>query len=142
MAYDTFQLLDNNRMRRSLKILIGVLILTGLVAIIASRLTVMHVLVGNRTALGAQSIETALSNYEVEQGSYPPLEFNLDELAVGREGGPYLSGPPRDAWGHPFRYTLVDGKPKVYSAGPDGVFGTKDDIYARGLECKRRYVSR
>src|SRR5580765_5251947 len=98
MAYDTFQLLDNNRMRSSLKILIGVLILTGLVAIIASRLTVMHVLVGNRTALGAQSIESALSNYEVEQGSYPPLEFNLDELAVGREGGPYLSGPPRDAW--------------------------------------------
>jgi Type II secretion system (T2SS), protein G len=129
-------------MAKSVKIVIGVLILTGLVAIIVSRLTVAHVLVGNRTALGAHSIETALSNYEVEHGHYPPLEFNLDELAVGRDGGPYLSGPIKDAWGRPFRYTLVDGKPKVYSAGPDGVFGTKDDIYAGGLECKTRYVFR
>ena len=129
-------------MAKSVKIVIGVLVLTGPVAIIASRLTVAHVLVGNRTALGAQSIEAALSNYEVEHGSYPPLEFNLDELAVKRDGGPYLSEPPRGGWEHPFRYTLVDGKPKVYSAGPDGVFGTKDDIYAGGLECKRRYVFR
>jgi general secretion pathway protein G len=129
-------------MTTSLKILIGVLILTGLVAIIASRLTVAHVLAGNRTALVAHSIETALSNYEVEHGHYPPLEFDLDELAGKREGGPYLSAPIRDAWGRPFRYTLVDGKPKVYSAGPDGVFGTKDDIYARGLKCKTRYVFR
>ena len=129
-------------MSASLKIVIGVLMLIGLAVIIVSRLTVAHVLVGNRTALGAYSIETALNNYEAEHGHYPPLEFDLDELAVGREGGPYLSGPIRDGWGRPFRYMLVDGKPKVYSAGPDGVFGTKDDIYARGLECETRYVFR
>jgi Type II secretion system (T2SS), protein G len=116
--------------------------LIGLVAFAASRLTVVYALVGNRTAVGAQSIETALSRYQAEHGHFPPLELNLDDLATVRDGGPYMSGPPRDAWGHPFRYTLVDGKPKVYSAGPDGVFGTKDDIYAQGLECKRRYVFR
>jgi hypothetical protein len=123
-----------------------VAILVVVVGFAASRLTVMHELVGNPTAVTAAEIETALSNYREEHGHYPPLEFNLDELAVGRDGTPlerpYLSGRPRDAWGRPFRYELFEGKPRVYSGGPDGKFGTPDDIHAKVLECKTRYVFR
>src|SRR5690349_2377713 len=128
------------------KIMVVVVILTGLVALAASRLTVEHALVGNPTAVTAASIETALDRYETDHGQYPRLGFNLDELAINPDGtsleSPYFSGPPRDGWGHPFQYTLLNGKATIYSAGPDGIFDTKDDIYARGLECKKRYVFR
>jgi hypothetical protein len=33
-----------------------------------------------------------------------------------------------DAWGHPFRLKCTDGEVFVGSAGPDGTFGTRDDI--------------
>jgi general secretion pathway protein G len=133
-------------MKPALKIVVSLVILAIIIAVAASRLTVEHVLVGNQTAVTAGSIETALNRYESDHGYYPPLGFNLDELAIGPDGTrlerPYMSGPPRDAWGHPYRYTLLNGKPKVYSAGPDGIFDTTDDIYAGGLECKTRYVFR
>lgn len=126
--------------------MIVVATLAGLVVLAASRLTVEHALVGNPTAVTAASIETALNQYETDHGHYPPMGFNLDELAISPDGTPlerpYFSAPPRDAWGHSFRYMLLNGKPKVYSAGSDGIFDTKDDIYARGLECKTRYVFR
>ena len=122
------------------------LILTSLVVFVASRLTVRQELVGNPTALTAGSIKTALDQYRVDHGHYPPLEFNLDDLAVGHNGSrlerPYLTGLPRDGWGHPFRYKLSSGKPKVFSAGPDGTFDTTDDIYAGGFTCRKRYVFR
>ena len=133
-------------MKAARKIIIVVVIIAGLVALAASRFTVEHALVGNPTAVTAASIETALNQYETDHGHYPQLGFNLDDLAVGHDGTPlerpYFTGPPRDGWGHPFRYTLLNGKPKVYSAGPDGIYDTKDDIYARGLECKTRFVFR
>ena len=126
--------------------MIVVATLAGLVVLAASRLTVEHALVGNPTAVTAASIETALNRYETDHGHYPPPGFNLDQLAISPDGTalerPYFSGPPRDAWEHPFRYLLLNGKPKIFSAGPDGIFDTKDDIYARGLECKTRYVFR
>jgi type II secretory pathway pseudopilin PulG len=128
------------------KIVSAIVILAILVALAASRLGVQYVLEGNRTAVMAESIETALDSYKADYGHYPPPDFNLDELAIRPDGPrlkrPYFSGPPRDAWGHRFRYSLLNAKPKVYSAGPDGIFDTKDDIYAGGLECKRRYVFR
>jgi len=71
------------------------LILTSLVVFVASRLTVRQELVGNPTALTAGSIKTALDQYRVDHGHYPPLEFNLDDLAVGHNGSrlerPYLT---------------------------------------------------
>ena len=43
--------------------------------------------------------------------------------------GPYIEEEelPADAWGRQFRYRVVDGKPIIDSAGPDGNFGTDDD---------------
>lgn len=129
-------------MRAALRIILGLVLVTVLLSVAASRLTVQYVLVCNRTAVTAGSIETALDRYEVEHGRYPSLDFDLDKLAAATNGGPYLTGPARDAWGHSFRYTLLNGKPKIYSAGPDGVFETKDDIHVGELECKTRYVFR
>ena len=129
-------------MSAALRIIIGVVLVAALVALGASRLTVAHVLVGNPSALTAGYIEMALDRYKDEHGRYPPLDFDLDTLAATRDGGPYFTAPPRDAWGHSFRYTLLNGKPRVYSAEPDGTFDTKDDIYAGGLTCKTRYVFR
>jgi hypothetical protein len=43
-----------------------------------------------------------------------------------------MSGVPpdrwTDPWGKPYKYHLVDGKPKLSSAGRDQVFGTRDDV--------------
>jgi hypothetical protein len=129
-------------MSAALRIIIGVGTVIALAALAASRLTVAHVLVGNPSAVTAASIETALNRYEADHGHYPPVDFDLDNLAAATNGGPYLIGAARDAWHRPYRYTLVSGKPRVYSAGPDGIFDTKDDIYAGGLTCKTRYVFR
>jgi hypothetical protein len=129
-------------MTATLRIIIGVALVVALAALAASRLTVAHVLVGNPSAVTAASIETALNQYIADHGDYPPVDFDLDNLAAAANGGPYLSGPARDAWHHQCRYTIVNGKPRVYSAGPDGIFDTKDDIYAGGPTCKTRYVFR
>src|SRR3954469_7063963 len=116
----------------ALKITLATVALGALIALLASRLTVEFALVGNPTALAASSVEQALRKYESEHGHYPPLDFDLDKLTIARDGGPYLIGLPRDGWGRRFRYTRLNGEPKVYSAGPDGIFDTKDDIHAGG----------
>lgn len=43
--------------------------------------------------------------------------------------GPYLQKEiDADPWGTPYRYRIIDNKPVVDSAGPDGKFDTEDDI--------------
>jgi hypothetical protein len=39
--------------------------------------------------------------------------------------------PRRDPWGHPYAIACGNGH-QVFSVGPDGVPGTKDDIYSAG----------
>ncbi len=126
-------------MSAALRIILGVGTAAALVALAASRVTVAHVIVGNPSAVTAASVERALDSYKEDHGHYPPLDFDLDTLAATRDEGPYFTAPPRDAWARSLRYTIFDGKPRVYSAGPDGIFDTKDDIYAGGLSCKTRY---
>jgi general secretion pathway protein G len=81
---------------------------------------------------------TALDAFEVDTGSYPRGQDGLVQLLVQPADvtgwrGPYLkSDIPLDPWGHPYAYEFP-GKlnPSGYdirSAGPDGQFGTADDI--------------
>jgi general secretion pathway protein G len=81
---------------------------------------------------------TALDAYEVDTGTYPRGSDGLQYLMVqprdaGGWKGPYLkSDIPLDPWQHPYSYECP-GKlnPNGYdlrSAGPDGQFGTDDDI--------------
>jgi type II secretion system protein G len=79
------------------------------------------------------AFETAARMYQVDCGALPPQSTGLQALVVnpGISGwrGPYLSGRkiPLDPWGHPYRYQVLNEKPVIDSAGPDGVFGTPDD---------------
>lgn len=53
--------------------------------------------------------------YKYEHGSYPS---GLDKI-----------GRSKDMWGMPFEYRFESGGLQLRSAGPDGKFGTRDDIY-------------
>jgi len=81
---------------------------------------------------------TALDAYEVDTGSYPHGSNGLQALVVQPGDatnwrGPYLkSDIPLDPWGHAYTYECPGrNNPSGYdirSAGPDGQFGTSDDI--------------
>jgi len=83
-------------------------------------------------------ITVALDTYKGDIGTYPPEGSTLDALVTnaGVRGwaGPYIlncgTGDrlPKDAWGNDFKYSLTNGVPLVISAGPDGKFGTADDL--------------
>ena len=78
-------------------------------------------------------IRQACNAYKLDCGT-PPTEALgiralIDSTGTPQWRGPYMQGDlPRDAWGIEFRYRLIDGKPAIDSAGPDGKFGTPDDI--------------
>jgi general secretion pathway protein G len=81
---------------------------------------------------------TALDAFEVDTGSYPRGSDGLNQLVIQPANvvnwrGPYLkSDIPLDPWGRPYAYEYP-GKVNangydIRSAGPDGQFGTADDI--------------
>lgn len=76
------------------------------------------------------AIEMAVKMYEVDNGKYPASLQNL--LTRGSEpnwNGPYLDkGLPKDPWGNDFQYNGSKDGFTVVSAGPDGSFGTEDDV--------------
>ena len=96
---------------------------------------------GRVTAAATQisTFKTALDAFEVDMGYYPKGRNGLMDLIVQpRDGanwhGPYLQSDavPKDPWGNDYLYECP-GKhnPSYYdvsSAGPDGRFGTDDDI--------------
>lgn len=44
----------------------------------------------------------------------------------------YIAGANKDAWGNALKYHNVGGAGEIVSAGPDGTFGTSDDITSGG----------
>jgi len=82
----------------------------------------------------------ALTLFEQDTGRYPTSEEGLEALIknpnVTHWRGSYLesAGVPLDPWDHAYKYTfpseLVSSETlyDIVSAGPDGVFGNKDDI--------------
>ncbi len=86
-----------------------------------------------------KSLSCALSVYEVDHDAYPTTEQGLAaliakpvDLGALRWKGPYLNVGeiPKDPWEHEYVYQgSPSGKTfRVFSAGPDGVVGTEDDI--------------
>jgi len=70
-----------------------------------------------------RSLHLALTRYAAEQGAYP--EGNL-----GGALSSYMPRvPSRDAWGMAYRYSRQGSDDyRLESAGPDGKFGTSDDL--------------
>jgi len=91
-------------------------------------------------------IAKALDLYRMDIGHYPTeAEGGLqalrtkpqfeDESLAEKWSGPYLREEPKDAWGQPFNYEVVEDtgesggpKYKVWSNGPDRQSNTDDDI--------------
>ena len=78
-----------------------------------------------------KNIRLAINMYEVDNGKYPDSLQNL--ITKGSEinwNGPYLDKPeiPKDPWGNEFQYSNQGNQYTVASAGPDGSFGSSDDI--------------
>lgn len=71
-------------------------------------------------------IRTALSQYEVAHSHLPD---SLPQLCA-RDGCPFL--PPgrgfTDSWGRPIDYVRTADSFELKSAGPDGLWGTPDDL--------------
>ena len=83
----------------------------------------------------------ALDLYEMDNGAYPTTEQGLTALVTKPTSppipenwrGPYLKKSlPRDPWNCPYKYICPGIQNKndydLYSLGPDGLEGTKDDI--------------
>ena len=75
---------------------------------------------------------TALRIYRLDVGAFPTEEQGLQALrtnpGIYRWNGPYLQKDvPVDPWGHPYEYSLVNGRPRIVSQGvgsSDGVMSS------------------
>lgn len=82
-----------------------------------------------------QQIVLTLFAYETSNSRFPPDDEGLEILTFSFERPAYIQ--PRDlldAWNRPFVYSAphnaMPSNPfTVFSAGPDGFVGTKDDVY-------------
>jgi general secretion pathway protein G len=84
-----------------------------------------------------QAFGDALEMFKSDNGYYPAGTNRLNDLVVKPVGAStnwhqYEDKIPLDPWGHPYRYEYP-GKHRtnsydLSSAGPDGKFGTEDDI--------------
>ncbi len=93
-----------------------------------------------KAAMQIKALETALSLYKLDNGTYPSTEQGLDALVAApetgklppkwREGG-YLekSKVPRDPWGNDFVYMMpgVNSDYDLSSYGQDGEAGGEGD---------------
>ncbi|MFH1692485.1 MAG: type II secretion system protein GspG [Candidatus Omnitrophota bacterium] len=90
------------------------------------------------------TIPMGLELYFMDNGVYPSTEEGLLALAVRPDSaqnwnGPYVRTEKTiiDPWGNPYAYQYPFGDTDgyiVYSFGPDGKKGTKDDIVFKSFE--------
>jgi len=71
-----------------------------------------------------------LDRFYEDQERYPTQEEGIQALVSRERNNRVSTGPtiPDDAWGYPFEYQTRDGVPFIFSVGPDGKPGTRDDI--------------
>ena len=122
------------------ELMLVVIIIGVLVAMVAPRLTGR-----SRQAREAATeadinahLSAALDLFELDNGRFPTTAEGMDALRTAPSGvrrwkGPYLKRPiPMDAWGRPYIYRSPGQHNRedydLFSYGPDGVEGNKDDI--------------
>ncbi len=86
----------------------------------------------SRAARNLDMLRMALERFRRDCGRYPEAAEGLHALIrdPGIEGwnGPYVNMVRPDPWGRAFHYSVSNDVVVLFSAGPDGVFGTDDDI--------------
>jgi general secretion pathway protein G len=85
----------------------------------------------------ASMLKGSLQNFEVEFDRYPTTAEGLDALIHAPPALPawnhaFVEQIPLDPWGRPFQYkcpgVVNPDRFDLTSAGPDGLFGTSDDL--------------
>lgn len=86
------------------------------------------------------TLATGLSMFEMHAGRYPRTDEGLEVLVQNPQiknwKGPYIESDrvPLDPWGNPYRYSYPSELTNseflydIVSAGPDGSYGTQDDV--------------
>lgn len=125
-----------------MELLLVITIISILAAVVAPRFfgrsQEARVTAARQTIAG--SFRVALALFEQDIGRYPSTEEGLDVLIQNPQErnwkGPYLESAliPVDPWGNDYRYTypseLMNSEYlyDIVSAGPDGAFGSGDDV--------------
>lgn len=118
--------------------LIVVLVILGLLAAVVAPRVYDKLAKGKEQIAKIQikEIEGALQMFSFDMGRYPSTPEGLDAL-IRNPGnfdswkGPYLQKEvPKDQWQKPYLYRSpgLHGDYDLFSAGPDGIEGTDDDI--------------
>jgi general secretion pathway protein G len=122
--------------------LIELLLVMMIIAILAAVVVPRIAGSGEKAKIAAakadiSNLKTALSMFEVENGSYPTTEQNLQALITNPGNLPNWTKHldrttvPNDPWGHPYVYRCPGNTGNdfdLYSMGPDGQDGTADDV--------------
>ena len=69
-----------------------------------------------RTRMDIRDLESTLHEYARNNGHFPGTADGFRPLLVTRA----LAAEPHDAWGRPYHYALVEGRPMITSFGSDG----------------------
>jgi general secretion pathway protein G len=94
----------------------------------------------NATQIQMHNIKSALQEFEIHASRFPTQQEGLgalirkpQDLSENEWVGPYLEerAEPKDSFHRPFKYTYPSEHGEDFdliSAGPDGNYGTEDDI--------------
>jgi general secretion pathway protein G len=83
------------------------------------------------TQIKINDIQSTVNQYYTMVGDYPD---SMSQLISPPDGlRPFFKNMPKDAWNKPFIYKRTSGADpfKVFSVGPDGQKGTKDDVHPK-----------
>ena len=87
------------------------------------------------TKASIDELTAAIAKYHRDCGQWPSEAQGLTVLLTNAEAvagwkGPYVPGEGwlNDSWGYPFKVEPDGQKHVIVSSGPDGIFGTRDDI--------------
>ena len=88
---------------------------------------------------GVDNIKEAVATYHIEKGKFPTLE---QLISAEGDDEPMLDGGEGalvDPWGTQYKLE-IKGKKRVIviSAGPDGEFGTEDDVRSDKIDTKKK----